>query len=424
MSAQSHSTRRQGMGFSFLLGVAATAGFYALVFFTPLHDTMLYRYTTEHAVEYVIVALFCWGLMDVLLKIVAFPKESLALRHEWLPQRHGREPAANAQVLLDRIRSQPQWLQDSKIGKRLTAALGFVTEKGTADDYREHLQYLADLDDENSHSSYGLIRFVSGVSPVLGFLGTVIHFGTALSGISFDDLVERLPGVVSEMGSAFNTTTCALAAAMTMMFSLFVCERIERGIVHAIDRFIERELLNRFEIKDPSILPFLSVVQSANQEALASIDATLKGQIEIWGRTLDAVFQRFDQRQQHELHSWQAALDVLQQRHQDYDTNLAERMQQSLVMVDDKQEQHLSLIQTTVEKAVAVRDDFAGLARSLETIARGEGKLAETQAVLSDNLRVLRETQQIDEALHGLTAAIHLMTARQSLPGLRGAAAA
>ena len=424
MSAQPQNARRQGMGFSFMLGVAATAGFYALVFFTPLRDTMLYRYTTEHAVEYIIVALFCWGLMDVFLKVAAFPKESLALRHDWVPQRHGREPAANAQVLLDRIRAQPQWLQDSKIGKRLSAALGFVTEKGTADDYREHLQYLADLDDENSHSSYGLIRFVSGVSPVLGFLGTVIHFGTALSGISFDDLVERLPGVVSEMGSAFNTTTCALAAAMTMMFALFVCERIERGIVHTIDRLIERELLNRFEIKDPTILPFLSVVQSANQEALAAIDATLKGQIEIWGHTLEAVFQRFDQRQQHELHAWQAALNVLQQRHEDYDANLSERLRQSLVMVDGKQEQHLSLIQTTVEKAVAVRDDFAGLARSLEAIARGEGKLAETQAVLSDNLRVLRETQQIDEALHGLTAAIHLMTARQSLPGNRGAAAA
>ncbi len=60
--------------------------------------------------------------MDVLLKIASFPKESLALRHDWLPQRHGREPAANAQILLDRIRSPPQWLQDSKIGTHLTAA--------------------------------------------------------------------------------------------------------------------------------------------------------------------------------------------------------------------------------------------------------------------------------------------------------------
>ncbi len=424
MSSQSPINRRPRMDMSFLLGVAATGLFYTLVFFTPLHDTLLYRYTTEHAVEYVIVALFCWGLMDVLLKVIAFPNESLALRFDWLPQRHGREPISNAQELLDRVRSQPLWMQDTKVGKRLIAALGFVTEKGSAEDYREHLQYLADLDEEYSHSSYSLVRFVSGVSPVLGFLGTVIHFGTALSGISFDDLVDRLPGVVSEMGSAFNTTTCALAAAMTMMFSLFVCERYDRRLVHAIDRLIERELLNRFEIKDPSILPFLSVVQSANQEALTAIDSTLKGQVEIWGRTLDALFQRFDQRQQQELHAWQETLSLLQQRHESYDANLAERLHQSLIMVDDKQEQHLSVIQSAVERAVAVRNDFAGLAKSLEAIARGEGKLAETQAVLSDNLRVLRETQQIDEALHGLTAAIHLMTARQNLPGIRGVAAA
>lgn len=423
MSSQLQSARRQALDLSFLLGVAATAGFYALVFFTPLHDTMLYRYTTEHAVEYIIVALFWWGLMDVLLKVAAFPKEKLALRYEWLPQRHGREPAANAQALLERVRAQPQWLQESKLGKRLVAALGFVTEKGSADEYREHLQYLADLDDESTHASYSLIRFVSGVSPVLGFLGTVIHFGTALSGISFDDLVDRLPGVVSEMGSAFNTTTCALAAAMTMMFALFVCERIERGIVHAIDRLIERELLNRFEIKDPSILPFLSVVQSANQEALQAIDTTLKGQLELWSRAFEALFQRFDQRQHQELQSWQGALTVLQQRHESFDASLAERLRQSIVFVDEKQGQHLAHIQTALERATSVRDDVMELARTLESLARGEGKLAETQAVLSDNLRVLRETQQIDEALHGLTAAIHLLTARHGLPGTRGAAA-
>ncbi|MBC7821006.1 MAG: hypothetical protein IAG10_29320, partial [Planctomycetaceae bacterium] len=53
MSSQPPTTRRHGMDFSFMLGVAATAGFYALVFFTPLRNTMLYTYTTEHAVEYV-----------------------------------------------------------------------------------------------------------------------------------------------------------------------------------------------------------------------------------------------------------------------------------------------------------------------------------------------------------------------------------
>ncbi len=54
-------------------------------------------------------------------------------------------------------------------------------------------------------------------------------------------------------------------------------------------------------------------------------------------------------------------------------------------------------------------------------MAANKARLA---AVLADNLRVLRETQQIDEALHGLTAAIHLMTARHNLPSTRGTAAA
>ncbi|HTI51218.1 MAG TPA: hypothetical protein VL475_09710, partial [Planctomycetaceae bacterium] len=70
------------------------------------------------------------------------------------------------------------------------------------------------------------------------------------------------------------------------------------------------------------------------------------------------------------------------------------------------------------------REDIAGLMSTLEGIARGEGKLVGLQAALTDNLRVLRETQQIDQALHGLTAAIHLLTARNRQSGPFDSAAA
>jgi hypothetical protein len=78
---------------------------------------------------------------------------------------------------------------------------------------------------------------------------------------------------------AFRVTT-SLSAAMTMMFALFICERTERGIDHTIDRLVERELLNRFEAKDPNIMPFLAAVQSANEAALQAIGTTLQRQIE------------------------------------------------------------------------------------------------------------------------------------------------
>ena len=60
-------------------------------------------------------------------------------------------------------------------------------------------------------------------------------------------------------------------------------------------------------------------------------------------------------------------------------------------------------------------DVKAGLARvatELGGLVHGETELVRLQSTLADNLRLLRETQQIDQALHGLTAAIHLLTAR------------
>jgi biopolymer transport protein ExbB/TolQ len=348
----------------------------------------------------------------------------LALRQHWLPARKGREPATQAAVLLEQIRARSRWLRESRAGKRLALALEYVVENASADEYREHLQYLADQDLDVTHSNYTLVRFVVGVSPVLGFLGTVVHFGTALSGISFDEMAERLPVVVGEMGQAFNTTTVALAAAMSMMFCLFLCERTERGIVRSIDRLVERELLNRFEVKDANIVPFLSVIRSANEEALQAIAATLQRQIEVWTRALDSVFRRFDERQQQELRGWQGALEVLQKRHEAYDAAQEERLRQWLSAVESRQDKHLAGVQATLEKVIAFRSDFAGFVKTLDTIARGEGKLVELQALLADNLRVLHETQKIDDALHGLTGAIHLLTARRHLTVAPDAAAA
>ena len=67
---------------------------------------------------------------------------------------------------------------------------------------------------------------------MLGFLGTVVHFGIngSWSGFSADD-VTKLPEIfgIKEMGSAFTRPAVALTTAMTMMFSLFVCERMECG---------------------------------------------------------------------------------------------------------------------------------------------------------------------------------------------------
>jgi biopolymer transport protein ExbB/TolQ len=409
----------RGIDPSFVLGALFTAALYMFVLQPSMKGTLLRLYTTEHAVDYVIVALFVWGLTDIGLKMLAFPKQFLALRQEWIPPRKGREPAAAAAKLLERVRMAPPWLQETKVCRRVATALEYVTEKGVAEDYREYLQYLAEQDDNATHANYMLVRFVTGVTPLLGFLGTVVHFGTALSGISFEEMTKRLPVIVSEMGAAFNTTTVALGAAMSMTVFLFICERIERSIDRTVDRLIDQELLHRFIAQDPNLTPLISSVQSASEVALKEVGSHVERQTEIWSQAVDTMLDRFDARQKQEGEAWSAALDLLQQRHEEYDTVREQRMKQVLQEIESRQDEHLAHIGKTLQQAMAVRDEFAELTEALADVARGEGRIADVQAALSDNIKMLRETQKFDEALHGLTAAIHLLTARHGTSHLK-----
>ena len=95
---------------------------------------------------------------------------------------------------------------------------------------------------------------------------------------------------------------------------------------------------------------------------------------------------------------------MLQARHEGYDALREDRLKQLLALIESRQDKFMAHIQNTLERAVTVRDDFRDLLQTLQAIARGEGRLVELQSVLVENLRVLRETQEIDSAMHDLTA--------------------
>lgn len=408
---------------SLLLGVVGTVLYYSVVLQPGMRKSTLAHYTTEHEVEYVIVALFIWGLIDITIKLLCLPREYMAAHHAWLPARAGREPADHAKSLLRSVRERPRWLMESRMGQRLTDSLTFVAEKGSAEDYAEHLRYLSDQDSHRSHANYVLLRFAIAITPILGFLGTVVHFGSAIGQFSFTDMDEKLPSVVAGLGTAFNTTTVALAASMILMFATFLCERIESSILTNIDRLIESDLLNRFEVKNENVVSFIASIQAAHEEALQVIAATSQRQLDAWTQTLDSLFKRFDSRQQLELDRWEECLDALQHRHDAYDASREDRMQQVISMVDARNAGHMGELQAAVERAMMFRTDVVELSKTLNSIARGEGRLVELQTTLTHNLRVLHATGQLDGAMHGLTAAIHLLTARSPQIGVHDRAA-
>lgn len=268
-----------------------------------------------------------------------------------------------------------------------------------------------------------LLRFA--ITPILGFLGTVVHFGTAIGEFSFTEMDEKLPTVIGGLGTAFNTTTVALAASMILMFSTFLCERFEDSVLTTIDRRVESGLLNRFETDDKheTVDPLIATVRTVHEAAIREITLLTRQQLELWKDSLNTVFQHFEIRQQHELKNWENCLLLIQQKHDAQKQVQDDRLSQTLVLIEKQQSQQVSELRATISNAMSIREDVAELSAVLRSITCGERRLIKLEAKLAENLRLLKETGQLDGAMHGLTVAIHLLTARsQPLQNIERAA--
>ena len=231
---------------AFLIAAALCTVFYWIVTRPSMEHSFLRAYTTEHATEYAIVCLFFWANCDLMLCALRNRRELQSTRYRWLPTRNGIEPVSNAETIYFYVLAAPKAMQSSMMFRRLMSSVNYIKERNSAVGFREYLKDLAERDSEEIYSRYSFPRFATGILPILGLLGTVVHFGGALSGLSSDDLAAKIPQVVSGMGTAFNTTCAALSASTTTMLFRYLIETQEEGIGSSINQYVEDELLHRF----------------------------------------------------------------------------------------------------------------------------------------------------------------------------------
>jgi biopolymer transport protein ExbB/TolQ len=385
---------------AFGIGLPLAGTILALIHLGALANTPLHHYLS-HTVEQVEIVLFCLAVSGLLAKVWQNIGERLAFRAAVLPPWDGLAvPVTEAPKLLAGVSRLGSSVQKSWLVSRVAGVLDFLASRGSAAALDDHLRDLADSDANALENSYALIRFITWAIPILGFLGTVLGITGAINGVTPEKLEKNISEVTDGLALAFNATALALALTMITMFLSYLVDRLEQSVLESVDQFAARHLAHRFERDAGAGSELADMVRDQARMVLRTTDEVVHRQAEVWAKSLDEVNRRHTESaakvQERLTTALEAALEKALKSH-------AER-QAVTEKVSGK------LLEQVAALAAAVTQQHAALAKLQEN----ERQLVRLQETLARNLDSLAGAGSFEEAVHSLTAAVHLLTARAS----------
>lgn len=401
-------SRRFGpMMSAFLFGLPLGTGLLCLLRSGPLEATPLARYA-EHPAECVLVVIFGCALGAFVGKLLGLLTERAATSQARLPAWDGKTvPVVNAEKMLAQYKTLPGRVQASYLGTRIAAVLAFLTARKSANELDDQLRCLADTDAMNLDASYSLTRFISWAMPILGFLGTVLGITAAISGVDPSKLEQNIGQVTGGLAEAFDTTALALGLTMVVMFFSFVVERAEHRMLGRVDQYVEDELAHRFERTGAVGGELVEVLREQGSSILKTTELLVQRQAAVWAKSLEEANVR---RKETEA-------DFKKQLAAGIDAALERTLETQTRRLGELQQQAAAPTHALVEKLGALGKTADALTRQAEVLGRlqeGERQLVQLQQLLQQNLASLADAGSFQQAVHSLTAAIHLMTAQMT----------
>jgi len=406
-------------GWAFALGVPLAILVLASFYWGPLRQTVLHRYVS-HPVECVEVVMFCCALCGLAAKWHGATRQKGAFHQLQVPAvAAGTLSFDSVGAVLDETASWPARCRNTWLGQRIVEILTFVRQRRSVRDLDDFQRALADNDALALDNSYGLLRFITWAIPILGFLGTVLGITGAISGVTPEVLEKSLSTVTDGLALAFDATALGLALTMATMFLSFLVEKREQGILETVDRWVEVHLANQFERAVP-MDGTSETLRRHMEHLLAGLDRTTQKQIETWKLAiLDVQKQQAESHRSAREQMSGALMDVIQESAQAHTDHLAELERHAVRQVSGSIEkmsaQAAAVLATARDQQAAMTALLQTLAQQAQGVARlqeWEKELVAVQQSLSQNLQALTAAGAFQDAVHSLTAAIHLLTSR------------
>ncbi|MFV0444241.1 MAG: MotA/TolQ/ExbB proton channel family protein [Planctomycetaceae bacterium] len=454
-----------------LWGGVLTWGFYKSIPYSGKHREFLDRYFCSHPLEYAQAGLFFVGIVVLVLRSVQYLTERQAASMPLPALPDLKDASACSRSLLHAVAQLPARLQYTAAIRRLADIADYLRHRRDGDGLESHAQHLSESAADRQHDGYGSLQTIIWAVPILGFLGTVMGITLAIANVTPEQLDTSLNSVTGGLAVAFDTTAVALGQSIVLVFASFFMKRNETRLLTDIDEKVFKGLVSPLAGAARQSSPMVEAETRAAETLLTRTETLITQQTDLWQQSIESLRARWTQTldyQQRELASalsggvnaslgdhadllhglrqeflaayqeisaesvrqreaarqqqaedqeqiqtaWRAAWgelrDQLQQERQ-------ERTQASADLLAgfaaEVQQANRQLAATTE----AIQSQFDALSRQtdlLTQIAGGEEQLAGLQVRLTENLAALKAAESLEETLHSLNAAIHLLTAR------------
>ena len=368
----------------------AAAGFFYLVLLQlamPLVPS--YRASFEglfcgHPLAYGATILFWIGMAAVGIKWLSVSAEQEAAR--WKPD-FDAEPGnvvATARRLHDSLGRVPTSFRSTSAVQRLRGVSRFVLGRRSASGLNAHLEYLAEFAGEQLHNSYSLVRTVTWAVPILGFLGTVVGITHAIENLDPARLESSFGMVASGLGVAFGTTALSLGLSLVLVFASAFVEKAQKAVLADVELLALDLVTTHFPEEESSASPLVAAESAAAKQLLEQTEALIGRHVTLWESSLDELRARWS--------------DTLARHQSGLEASLSTAVSQTLAGCSE-----------SLSRQAAAHQE---LAVALEGMTGSQQQLAATQQALTDQLADANSNDGLDETLHTLSAAVHLLTSR------------
>ncbi len=202
---------------------------------------------------YFTIVLFAWSAVFLGLKTAWILRQRQGGLVRFLERLPAEIRPDDTLEVLARLKKAAARATHSILGHRVAKALVRYHAHRRPSEVGEALTAMAESDDAEASSSYGLLRFAVWAMPILGFVGTVLGLGLAVAG--FQGSLERvneigqvkdaLNQVMAGLATAFDTTLVALVATIVVMLPLAAVQKAEAALLGRVDELSRHHVLAR-----------------------------------------------------------------------------------------------------------------------------------------------------------------------------------